>query len=62
VKNGSVAVNYAWSFTTGATADPANLAVAVPLNQAVSATFTEAINPLTIEGAGHDLDHGNGVL
>jgi Ice-binding-like/Bacterial Ig-like domain len=54
----TLAANYVWTFTTGAAADttspeivstiPANLAVGVALNQAVSATFTEAMNPLTI--------------
>lgn len=53
-----LASDYVWSFTTGAavvvtppeivSTDPANAASAVPLNQAVSATFTEAMNPLTI--------------
>jgi hypothetical protein len=50
--------NYVWSFTTGTTSSttapelvstvPANLATNVPLNQSVSATFTEAMDPLTI--------------
>ena len=49
---------YSWIFETGTTANttqpelvktiPANLATAVPLNQAISATFTEAMNPLTL--------------
>lgn len=49
---------YTWKFTTGTTLNtvqpeivstsPANAATNVPLNQAVSATFTEAMNPLTI--------------
>jgi hypothetical protein len=54
----SLAVNYTWSFTTGATPDttaptvistvPVNNAVGVALNQQVSATFSEAMDPLTI--------------
>jgi len=50
--------NYVWTFTTGAnivttapeivSTVPANMATNVPLNQAVSATFSEAMNPLTI--------------
>lgn len=54
----ALASNYVWSFTTGATpltispeivsTNPINAATSVPLNQAVSATFTEAMNPLTI--------------
>lgn len=56
-----LASNYVWTFTTGtaiaATAPeivstvPANAAINVALNQAVSATFTEAMNPLTITTA-----------
>ncbi len=54
----TLAANYIWTFTTGAAVDttkpeivstvPANAAKDVLLNQAVSATFTEAMNPLTI--------------
>jgi hypothetical protein len=54
----ALAANYVWTFTTGTTVVavapeivstvPANAAINVPLNQAVSATFTEAMNPLTI--------------
>ncbi len=53
-----LATNYVWTFTTGTTIAtvapeivstvPLNLAKGVALNQAVSATFTEAMNPLTI--------------
>jgi len=56
-----LANNYVWTFTTGAapaivspeivSTVPANAATKVPLNQAVSATFTEAMNPLTITTA-----------
>jgi hypothetical protein len=54
----ALANNNVWTFTTGTTLAttapeivstvPANAATGVPLNQAVSATFTEAMNPLTI--------------
>ncbi len=54
----ALANNYVWTFTTGTTVNsiapelvstvPANLAANVPLNQAVSATFSEAMDPLTI--------------
>jgi hypothetical protein len=57
----ALASNYVWTFTTGTgtvstppelvSTVPANLASGVPLNQAVSATFTEAMNPLTITTA-----------
>ena len=50
--------NYVWTFTTGAAPNanppqlvsttPASGATNVPLNQAVSGTFSEAMNPLTI--------------
>lgn len=53
-----LASNYVWTFTTGTAAanippelvstNPDNLATEVPLNQAVSATFTKAMDPLTI--------------
>jgi hypothetical protein len=57
----ALAANYVWTFTTGtATVStppelvstvPINGASGVPLNQAVSATFTQAMNPLTITTA-----------
>ena len=53
-----LASNYVWTFTTGTavvvvppeivSTIPKNLATGVPLNQAVSATFSEAMDPLTI--------------
>ena len=54
------ASNYVWTFTTGAAvttaptitlADPANLASNVPLNSAINATFSEAMNPTTLTTA-----------
>jgi len=55
-----LASSFVWTFTTGAAADntnptvistvPANLAIGVPINQALSATFSKAMNPLTISG------------
>ncbi|HEY1160453.1 MAG TPA: Ig-like domain-containing protein [Terracidiphilus sp.] len=57
----ALASNYVWTFTTGAavvvvppeivSTVPKNLATGVPLNQAVSATFSEAMDPLTITTA-----------
>jgi hypothetical protein len=58
----SVASNYVWSFITVPTpiaptspavisTAPANLAAGVPINQAVSATFSEAMNPATISAS-----------
>ena len=56
----ALAVNYVWTFTTGAAPDttrpvvvstnPANLAASVPLNQVISATFSKAMNAATING------------
>ncbi len=53
--------NFAWSFTSGATADttrptvsstvPANAGTGVAINQNINATFSEAMNPLTISTA-----------
>jgi len=57
----SHAGNCVWTFTTGAavvvvppelvSTDPASAATGVPLNQAVSATFSKAMNPLTLTTA-----------
>ncbi len=54
-----LAQNFVWTFTTAATpiitpptvisTIPANTAVDVPLNQAMGATFSEAMNPATID-------------
>ena len=56
----ALANNYVWTFTTGAApnttkptviaTNPVTGATGVPINQAVSATFSEAMNPLTING------------
>ena len=53
--------NYVWTFTTGTevvgvapelvSTIPVNLATDVPLNQAISGTFSEAMNPLTLTTA-----------
>ncbi len=48
----NLANNYTWSFTTGAlpfivSTDPLNLAINVPLDKVVSATFSKAMDPLT---------------
>jgi Ice-binding-like/Bacterial Ig-like domain len=58
----AMAANFVWSFTTGLTATvvaptvvstiPASGAVAVPLNQRVSATFSVPMNPASILAAG----------
>jgi hypothetical protein len=67
----ALATNYVWTFTTGATAVvvppelvstiPVNLATAVPLTQTVNATFSKAINPLTITSATFEVTGPGGV-
>lgn len=65
----ALANDYVWSFTTGAIPDvtppqvsfvaPADQAAAVPVNSQVSATFSEAMNPLTLtEGSTFTLMQG----
>lgn len=66
-----LATNYVWTFTTGTavvvvppevlSTVPANSAANVPLNQAVSATFTKAMNPLTITTGTFQLTGPGGV-
>jgi len=67
----ALAANYVWTFTTGTTllttapeivsTNPANTATNVPLNHTVSATFTEAMNPLTITTATFQLTGPGGT-
>ena len=66
-----LAANYVWSFTTGAAPDttppaitatnPANNAIGVPLNQAVAATFSEGMNPVSVTNASFTLTGPGGV-
>jgi hypothetical protein len=68
----ALASDYVWTFTTGTglaaiapelvSTVPANAATNVPINQAVSATFTEAMNPLTITTATFQLTGPGGTL
>jgi len=61
VGGGALASNYVWSFTTGATSGatpptvtavtPLNTATGVALNTAITAAFSEAMNPATITAA-----------
>jgi hypothetical protein len=51
----ALAANYVWTFTTApppsvVSTIPANLATAVPVNTAISAMFSEAMDPTTITG------------
>jgi hypothetical protein len=61
----SLQVNYAWTFSTGAVispmvtvTDPANLATGVVLNKTVTATFNQAMDPLTITASTFKLAQG----
>ncbi|MCE5297277.1 MAG: Ig-like domain-containing protein [Euryarchaeota archaeon] len=64
----ALASNYTWSFTTGAAEDeisptvistvPVSSATGIALNSAVSVTFSEAMNPLTITTVSFTLKHG----
>jgi hypothetical protein len=68
----ALASNYVWSFTTAAAptvtapfvilTNPANGGLAVPVNQAVSATFNKAMDPLTITTATFQLSGPNGPV
>jgi len=68
----AMVADYVWTFTTGAAPDvippqllstiPLNGAEDVPLNQPVSATFTEAMNPLSITTATFELTGPGGSL
>jgi hypothetical protein len=68
----AMASSYSWIFMTGTTLNatppllvttvPASGASGVPLNQAVSATFSKAMNPLTLTNATFQLTQGGNPL
>ncbi len=65
----TLAANYVWTFTTGAQAgptvistDPANNATGVVLNKIISATFSEVMDPLTINATTFTLMQGATVV
>jgi len=68
----ALAANFVWTFTTGATADttaptvtftnPAAGATGVPLNSTVAATFSEAMNPLTLNTTTFTLATGSTMV
>jgi hypothetical protein len=70
--NNALAANYVWSFTTGATSDviaptvlttdPTNLATGVAINKKITATFSEAMDPLSINGASYTLKQGTNLV
>jgi hypothetical protein len=65
----TLAADYTWSFTTGSAldavaprviaTDPLNNAVDVPFDKKITATFSEAMDPLTINTATYTLKNGN---
>ena len=66
-----LASNYVWTFTAGppvlvpptiVSTLPANGATNVPLTQAISATFSEAMDPLTITNATFQLTQGGNAV
>jgi uncharacterized protein (TIGR03437 family) len=67
-----LAANYIWTFTTGAAPNltpptvsstvPASNATNVPLNNALAATFSEALNPLTVNTNTFTLKQGATVI
>jgi hypothetical protein len=67
-----LASNYTWSFTTAVTADttaptvtitvPANAASGVAINLNISATFSEAMDPLTITTGTFTLKQGSNLV
>jgi Ice-binding-like/Bacterial Ig-like domain len=67
-----LAFNTSWTFTTGVNLDttaptitatvPANGATTVPINQSVNATFSEAMNPLTVTTASLQVAGPSGAL
>ncbi len=63
VTGSALANNYVWSFNTGGspsvvTTDPLDLATAVAFNKVITATFSEAMDPLTITSSSFTLKIG----
>ena len=65
----SIASNYVWSFTTGSilaptviSTDPANNDSGVVLSKTVTATFSEAMEPLTINSSSFGLKEGINIV
>ncbi len=61
----AMAVNYVWTFSTGffivpvvTATDPTNLAINVPLNKLITATFNQVINPATITPTSFTVSNG----
>lgn len=63
VAGNALQTDYVWTFTTGlsplvVSTDPANLAVDVPLNKVITATFNMSMNPLTLNATTFTVKQG----
>jgi hypothetical protein len=63
VAGNALQTDYVWTFTTGlnpvvVSTDPANLAVNVPLNKIITATFNMSMNPLTLNATTFTVKQG----
>jgi hypothetical protein len=63
VAGNALQTDYVWTFTTGlnplvASTDPANLAVDVPLNKIITATFNMSMNPSTLNASTFTVKQG----
>ena len=63
VAGNALQTDYIWTFTTGlnplvASTDPANLAVDVPLNKIITATFNMSMNPSTLNASTFTVKQG----
>ncbi len=63
----SIAANYIWNFTTGSApvvvaTDPVNGDLSVPLNKTISASFSTAMNPTTLNKSTFQVKKGATVL
>lgn len=63
----SMAANYVWNFSTNsapavASTDPANLATNIALNKTITATFSKAMDPATINALTYTLKQGNTLI
>jgi hypothetical protein len=61
--------DYTWSFTTGIIAapkviatDPTNMAIGVPYNKVISATFNEAMDPATLSSSTFIVKEGTNII
>ncbi len=72
VAGNPLANNFIWTFTTGTTADttapllvvtgPADLAINVPINQVITATFNKPMDPLTITPTSYMVTGPSGTI